>query len=136
MAQGSYIAIGAKRGSFSLLLFHCYSLPLKKASLFHLSQVMSCSLSALRMVLDQKRSYPWEACWTLGFPPPRSTETELCIRALPWWSKDFLGDSVVKNLPGNVDDLGLSPGSGRSPGGENSNPLQYSCLENPMDRGA
>ena len=32
--------------------------------------------------------------------------------------------------------MGLIPGSGRSPGGENGNPLQYSCLENPMDRGA
>ena len=136
MTQGSYIATGAKTGSFSLLLFHCYSLPLKKASLFHLSQVMNWSLSALRMVLDHKRSYPWEACWTLGFPPPRSTESELCIWGLASWSRDFLGDTVVKNPPANVDDLGLSPGSGRSHGGENSNPLQYSCLENPMDRGA
>ena len=37
---------------------------------------------------------------------------------------------------GNARDLGLIPGSGRSPGGGNGNPLQYSCLENPMDRGA
>ena len=36
----------------------------------------------------------------------------------------------------NVGDLGSIPGSGRSPGGGNSHPLQYSCLENPMDRGA
>ena len=36
----------------------------------------------------------------------------------------------------NVGDLGLIPGSGRSPGEGNDNPLQYSCLENPMDRGA
>ena len=36
----------------------------------------------------------------------------------------------------NVVDLGLIPGSGRSPGEGNSNPLQYSCLGNPMDRGA
>ena len=46
---------------------------------------------------------------------------------------------VVKNLPGNVGDLrvvGLIPGSGRSPGEENGNPLQYSCLENPTDQGA
>ena len=35
----------------------------------------------------------------------------------------------------NPEDLGLIPGSGRSPGEENGNPLQYSCLENPMDRG-
>ena len=48
----------------------------------------------------------------------------------------FTGDSVVKNLPANVGDLGLIPGSGRSPEEGNGNPLQYSCLGNPMDRGA
>ena len=44
---------------------------------------------------------------------------------------------VVKNLPANVGDIrdpGLIPASGRSPGGGNGNPLQYSCLENPVDR--
>ena len=46
---------------------------------------------------------------------------------------------VVKNLPANAEDArdsGSIPGSGRSPGGGNSNPLQYSCLENPLNRGA
>ena len=46
---------------------------------------------------------------------------------------------VVKNLPangGDMRDAGSTPGSGRSPGGEHGNPLQYSCLEKPMDRGA
>ena len=46
---------------------------------------------------------------------------------------------VVKNLPvnaGDIRDVCLIPGSGRSPGEGNGNPLQYSCLENPMDRGA
>ena len=43
---------------------------------------------------------------------------------------------MVKNLPANVEDVGLIPGSGRSLGEENGNPLQYSCLGNPMDRGA
>ena len=46
---------------------------------------------------------------------------------------------VVKSLPGNagdIRDVGLIPGSGRSPGGGTDNPLQYSCLENPTDRGA
>ena len=43
---------------------------------------------------------------------------------------------LVKNLPANAGDLGLIPGSGRSAGKGNSNPLQYSCLENPLDRGA
>ena len=42
---------------------------------------------------------------------------------------------MVKNLPANVEDTGLIPGSKGSPGGGNGNPLQYSCLENSMDRG-
>ena len=46
---------------------------------------------------------------------------------------------VVKNLPANageVGDLGSIPGSGKFPAGGHGNPFQYSCLENPMDRGA
>ena len=43
---------------------------------------------------------------------------------------------TVKNPSANIGDPGSIPGSGRSPGGGNGNPLQYSCLENPMDRGA
>ena len=46
---------------------------------------------------------------------------------------------VVKNPPANVGDardVGLIPGWGRIPGGGHGNPLQYSCLENPLDRGA
>ena len=48
---------------------------------------------------------------------------------------DFPGDSVIKNLPANTGDVGSIPGLGRSPGEENGNPLQYSYLGNPMDRG-
>ena len=47
----------------------------------------------------------------------------------------FPGSSVVKNLPANVGDSGSISGSGRSPGEGNGSPLQYSCLENSMDRG-
>ena len=46
---------------------------------------------------------------------------------------------TVKNLPANAGDkrdAGVTPGSGRPPGEGNGHPLQYSCLENPMDRGA
>ena len=46
---------------------------------------------------------------------------------------------AVKNLPanaGDVRDMGWIPGLGRSPGGGHGNPLQYSCLKNPVDRGA
>ena len=51
----------------------------------------------------------------------------------------FPGGTVIKNPPANARDTGDAgsiPGSGRSSGGGNGNPLQYSCLENPMDRGA
>ena len=48
----------------------------------------------------------------------------------------FPGGSVVKNLPANAGDMGLIPDLGISPGEGNGNPLQYSCLGNPMDRGA
>ena len=47
-----------------------------------------------------------------------------------------MGGSVVKIMPANAGYAGAIPGLGRSPGEENSNPLQYSCLGNPMDRGA
>ena len=43
---------------------------------------------------------------------------------------------MVKNPAARAGDAGSVPGSGTSPGGGNGNPLQYSCLENPMDRGA
>ena len=51
----------------------------------------------------------------------------------------FPGSSVVKNLPANAgttEYIGLIPGSERPPRGGHGNPLQYSCLVNPMDRGA
>ena len=43
---------------------------------------------------------------------------------------------MINNLAANAGDVGLIPGSGRSPGEGNGNPLQYSCLENPMDGGS
>ena len=46
------------------------------------------------------------------------------------------GGSDGKESAGSAGDAGWIPGSGRSPGGGSGNPLQYSCLENPMDRGA
>ena len=50
-------------------------------------------------------------------------------------TKAFIGGSVVKNLPAKTGDTGLIPGLRRSPGERNGNPLQYSCLKNPKDRG-
>ena len=51
-------------------------------------------------------------------------------------SKGFLCGSVGKESPLNAGDLGSIPGLGRLPGGGHGSPLQYSCLENPVDRGA
>ena len=51
-------------------------------------------------------------------------------------NKGFPDGSDGKESACNVENLSSIPGSERSPGGENGNPLQYSCLENPMDRGA
>ena len=62
----------------------------------------------------------WECC--LYFP------------LLP--SLGFPGSSVVKDLPANTGDMGWIHSWGRSAGGGYGNPLQYSCLENPMDKGA
>ena len=48
----------------------------------------------------------------------------------------FPGGSAIKNLPANAGDAGSIRGSGKSPGEGNGNPLQYSCLRNPMDKGS
>ena len=55
------------------------------------------------------------------------------IIMINWASQVVL---VVKNLPANAGDMGSIPGLGRFPGKENDNSFQYSCLGNPMDRGA
>ena len=77
-----------------------------------------------------KSSLPWEA--VLATAKIRS----LCdIQMLPLTDEGFTSGSVVNNLPANAGDMGSIPGSGRSPGEGNGKPLQYSSLENPMDRG-
>ena len=53
-----------------------------------------------------------------------------------WILISFPGGSVGKDTACNAGDMGLIPGLGRFPGRGNGNPLQYSCLENPLDRGA
>ena len=78
---------------------------------------------------------------------PRSWEKYLKVVFIFFGRRIFIlfGLYILRGFPGGSDgkesacsegDLGLIPGSGRSPGEGNSNPLQYSCLENPMDRGA
>ena len=74
-------------------------------------------------------------CDSWGHKESDTTErlnwTELNL--YPW---GFPGGSMVKYLPASAGDVGLIPGLGRSPGEGNGNPLQYSCLGNPMDREA
>ena len=85
---------------------------------------------------------------TLGNKLPHSilrsmnTGTTLIQQLQPestWGNLGFAGGMSGKNPlanAGDLRDLGLIPGSGRTPGEGHGNPLQYSCLENPMDRGA
>ena len=91
---------------------------------------------------------PWTAVNVLGRNCPNSLFSSLkmgqvgrggvIIRNIPYYWASWVA-LVVKNPPanaGNVRDVGSIPGSGRSSGGGHCKPLQYSCLENPMDRGA
>ena len=66
---------------------------------------------------------------------PLDLNSPYLINGLYAYVWGFPGGSVVKNLSANAGNVGLIPGLGRSPGEGNSNPLQYFCLENPMDRG-
>ena len=75
-------------------------------------------------------------CHPVAFQDPRaafgvSFQSRYRLRAM-----DFTGGSVLKNPPANAGDTVLVPESGRSPGEGNGNSLQYSCLENSVDRGA
>ena len=64
---------------------------------------------------------------------PRDTESDMTEQLTPCLLLGFPGGSVGKESACNAGDLGSIPGLGRFPGEGNSNPLQYTCLENPMD---
>ena len=92
----------------------------------------------------------WPKYWSFSFSiSPSSEYSGLMFFRIDWFHLltvqdkciflfilDFPRGSEVKVSACNAEDLGSIPGSGRSPGEGNGNPLQYSCLENPMDRGA
>ena len=79
-------------------------------------------LSSLRCYIPGNEVFTWKA--------------HLCLPVFPSASLASLVAQMVKNLPTMWEDLGSIPGSGRSPGGQNGNPLQYPCLDNCTDRGA
>ena len=72
----------------------------------------------------------------LNLPPPSPLPISIHMPTLNLSLGNFPGGSDCKASTRNAGDLGSIPGSGRSPGEGNSNPLQYSCLENTMDGGA
>ena len=81
-------------------------------------------------------SWKYQRWWLVGYWILH--HLKLFSHSLSLWLASLV-ELVVKNLPanaGDVRDVGLIPGSGRSPGGSSGNPLQYSFLENPMDRRA
>ena len=92
---------------------------------------------------QQREEGGWEMS-SAPNPQEHSGHTQVPIKSEyccipPWSSPGFPSGSVVKNLPANAQDgrdAVLNSGLGRSPGGEHGNPLQYSCLGNPLYRGA
>ena len=74
--------------------------------------------------------------WVYMCSPSRSPLFLPILIGLFIYNSGLPGDPVVKNPAANAGDVGSVPGLGRSSGEGNGNPLQYSCLENPMDRGA
>ena len=89
--------------------------------------------------LEPGDKWPHPSCLLSGLVPLHHLQGPSQYKCLRLWSQGFPGSTVVKNLPskaGDTGDAGSIPGWGRSLGGGNGNPLQYSCLENPMDRGA
>ena len=91
---------------------------------------LSLSVSAAEHPLDQRaRTHSASPCWRAQGSP------QWFLPAAQQWP-GFSGGSVGKESTFSAGDAGLIPGLGRSPGGGRGNPLQDSCLENPMDRGA
>ena len=84
------------------------------------------------MIEEDTNSFPFHTLKAFSY-------TSNYINKYFYFIMGFLGGSVVKNLPttsGDAEDQGSFPGSRRSPGVGNGNLLQYSCLKDPMDKGA
>ena len=108
-------------------MLHKLSFPPSVLSSEHLwgTRNIMGSMAALALMISLPPFLPglWVLNWVCPMQGPRASQVTL----------------VVKNPPansGDIRDMGSIPGLGRSPGEGNGNPPQYSCLENPMDRGA
>ena len=99
----------------------------KSLSLIHLLATPRTAAYQAPLSMGFSRQEYWSG---LPVPSPAARLSKCLIQE---WI--FLVVQMVRNLPG-MQETGLIPGLGRSPGEGNGNPLQYSCLENPMDRGA
>ena len=119
---------------------------------------LECKSRKSRNSWSNTEIWPWNAEWNRAktnrvlprkctgqskYPLPTTQEKTLHMDITrgstlksDWLYWGFPGGSEVKASVSNVGDLGLIPGSGRSPGEGHGNLLQYSCLENPVDRGA
>ena len=100
-----------------------------------------CPQTTMRPILNKKLALVTYENKTIKFPMVLGKAVLLRItwaEELAHWKRlwCFPGSSEVKASACNAGDLGSIPGLGRSPGEGNGNPLQYSCLENPMDGGA
>ena len=96
------------------------------------SEVSQTNIPGYRLYVEAKIWNKWTYLWNrltkmtdMWLPMSRG-------QGLPWWLRWL----KKKNSTCNAGDLGSIPGWGRAPGGGHGDPLQYSCLENPMDRGA
>ena len=91
--------------------------------------------SLLRLGPGQPHHHQGEQRYICKLSAPRQPSPYVfhCQYSIQW---GFLGGSGLKKLPANAENVGSIPGSGRSPGGGNGNPLQYSCLKISTDRGA
>ena len=108
--------------------------PYARPKLYFENDTFLCTWSLVAYFIDKTVHFCWtsaeyRACSVGKYTGLRIACMFSCVQGFP-------GGSKVKTSACSAGDLGLIPGSGRSPGEGNGNPLQYSWLENPMDRGA
>ena len=110
-------------------IYHCHNIDIWSSDFYRITQIygLPWQLSWLGIHLQCRR--PWFDSWVRKISWRRDRITTPVFLVFP-------GGSDGRESVRNEGDLGLIPVLGRSPRGGHGNPLQYSCLENPMDRGA